>query len=60
MCHHLLQAGYPGPAISFTHLFCPMCGSEEGRTGNVQVASGAVAMQHPLLEAYLEPHLQLR
>lgn len=33
-----LQAGCPGPALTFDYLFCPLCGSgAEGRCGNIQV-----------------------
>jgi hypothetical protein len=39
LCCDSLQAGCPGPALTFDYLFCPLCGSgSEGRCGNIQVS----------------------
>ena len=35
-----IKHGYPGPEISFMHLFCPVCRAEDGTRGNLQVRLG--------------------
>lgn len=56
-----LQAGCPGPALTFDYLFCPLCGSgSEGRCGNVQVMTAQPHLQHDLLAAELQQALTLR
>ncbi|KAG2484757.1 hypothetical protein HYH03_016411 [Edaphochlamys debaryana] len=55
-----LAAGYPGPHISFAHLYCPLCRSASSGSSCVQAALGPVHLSHPALAAALAPHLELR
>lgn len=55
-----LKAGCPGPALTFDYLFCPLCGSGEGRSGNIQVMTAQPHLQHELLDTGLQQALQLR
>ncbi|GIL90953.1 hypothetical protein Vretimale_17097 [Volvox reticuliferus] len=69
-----LAVGYPGPHISFAHLYCPLCrqgvygcdltraaaGPSPGGSSVMQVALAPVHLDHPALRHALEPHLALR
>ncbi|MEW5307187.1 MAG: hypothetical protein WDW36_009595 [Sanguina aurantia] len=55
-----LRAGFPGPDISFTFLFCALCGAGDSQCSNMQIASAPVHLDHSALEALLTPHLALR
>eukprot|EP00198_Chlamydomonas_reinhardtii_P010637 XP_001699974.1 predicted protein [Chlamydomonas reinhardtii] len=56
-----LRAGYPGPHISFGHLYCPLCRDSDPAAGsNLQAALGPVHLDHPALALALAPHLSLR
>ncbi|KAG2454545.1 hypothetical protein HYH02_000390 [Chlamydomonas schloesseri] len=56
-----LRAGYPGPHISFGHLYCPLCRDSDPAAGsNLQAALGPVHLDHPALAVALAPHLSLR
>lgn len=55
-----LRARWPGPAVSFNFLFCVLCGSAEGRCGNVQVMTSVSHFEHPALAADLQQPLELR
>ncbi|GFH18417.1 IBR domain-containing protein, partial [Haematococcus lacustris] len=54
------QASFPGPSISFAHLFCPLCGAAQARAGGAQLATLAVHLDHPMLQNELQPELALR
>ncbi|GLI67902.1 hypothetical protein VaNZ11_012227 [Volvox africanus] len=79
LCHlhcalERLAVGYPGPHISFAHLYCPLCrkgpnggesaraaaGRNPGGSSVLQVALAPVHLDHPALRRALEPHLALR
>ncbi|KAJ9516987.1 hypothetical protein QJQ45_027375, partial [Haematococcus lacustris] len=53
-------ASFPGPSISFAHLFCPLCGAAQARAGGAQLATLAVHLDHPMLQTELQPELALR
>ncbi|KAG2436360.1 hypothetical protein HXX76_006667 [Chlamydomonas incerta] len=56
-----LRAGYPGPHISFGHLYCPLCRDSDPAAGsNLQAALGPVHLDHPALALALAPQLSLR
>ncbi|KXZ44551.1 hypothetical protein GPECTOR_65g169 [Gonium pectorale] len=71
-CEARLAAGYPGPNISFAHLYCPLCRDGDGAASGggaapsssggavLQVALAPVHLDHPALAAALAPHLALR
>ena len=52
--------GYPGPSISFNHLYCSMCGTAGRENPAVQIATSDCSFDHPLLKKEIQPVLQLR
>ena len=54
-----IRAGYPGPAISFNHLRCPLCGASGGEAEEVGSAQFPV-MRHGSLDEEIRPVLALR
>ncbi|KAK3269813.1 hypothetical protein CYMTET_21758, partial [Cymbomonas tetramitiformis] len=57
-----VDAGYPGPAISFQFLCCPLCRGAEvaGSARQYNDAGADQPMRHPMLEKMLVPHLECR
>ena len=54
-----IRAGWPGPAISFNHLRCPLCGASGGEAEEVGSAQFPV-MRHGSLDEEIRPVLALR
>ena len=54
-----IRAGWPGPAISFNHLRCPLCGAS-GRTKEEVGSAQFPVMRHGSLAGELSPVLALR
>lgn len=52
--------GYPGPSITFNHLYCSMCGAAGVANRAVQIATSDCALNHPLLRTEIQPILKLR
>ena len=54
-----IRAGWPGPAISFNHLRCPLCGAS-GREAEEVGSRQFPVMRHGSLDEEIQPVLALR
>lgn len=55
-----VRQGFPGPPISFNFMNCPLCGIRNGELAGAQGSTAIVTMDHPSLQAELEPFIKLR
>ena len=52
--------GYPGPSISFNHLYCSMCGTAGREILESDMTIPRCSFDHPLLEKEIQPILELK